>query len=67
MTDLEKAQERVRIATEALEFVKTAANHDRKLSHDKHMNGHYHKALDELNRVVETELAMLKRVETIGH
>lgn len=66
MNALEKAQERVRIAAEALEFVKTAANHDRKLSNDGHMNGHYHKALDELNRVVETEQSMLKRVETVG-
>lgn len=67
MTNLEKAQERVRLASEALEFVKTAANHDRKLSHNNHMNGHYHKAIDELARVFETESAMLKRVETTGH
>lgn len=62
MTDLEKAQERVRLATEALDFVKNASNHDRKLSTDRHMNGHYHRAIDELSRVVETETNTLNRL-----
>ena len=66
MTDLEKVQQRLTNAKEALEFVQLAANADRKLSHDKHMNGHYSKAIDELSRVVATEQAMLVRVKTLG-
>lgn len=66
MTDLEKVQERLDNAKEAFEFVQLAANTDRKLSHDKHMNGHYTKALDELRRVVEAESAMLVRIKAIG-
>lgn len=62
-TDLEKITERVRIAKEAFDGLQHAANQDRKLSKDKHMNGHYTKALDELNRVISSETALLERAQ----
>jgi predicted nucleic acid-binding Zn-ribbon protein len=39
---------------------------DRKMSHDKHQNGHYTKALTELTDI-QTSLTALKiRMETLG-
>lgn len=63
MTDLEKAQERVKTAQEAFEFVQHAATHDRKFSKDGHGNGHYVKALTELKAVVDHESSVLERIK----
>lgn len=51
MNTLEKAKEQLKIATETFEYVQHQANHDRKLTKDGHMNGHYVKALQELEKV----------------
>lgn len=64
MTDLEKAQHRLNNAIDTLEFVQVCANSDRKLSTDKHMNGHYTKALDELNRIITAEKTLVARLES---
>ena len=51
MNTLEKAVEQLQTAKSAFESVQHAANHDRKLTKDGHMNGHYVKALQELEKV----------------
>jgi hypothetical protein len=66
MTALEIAKRRVELAKDALDFVKDAANQDRKLTHEKHINGHYTKALQELESVLNGAQAYLKRVEVLG-
>jgi hypothetical protein len=66
MTDLEKLEARIEAVDTAIANVKMAMSVDRKLSHDKHHNGHFTKALTELTDV-QTKLNALKiRVETVG-
>jgi hypothetical protein len=48
MTDLEKLEARIEAVDSAIASVKMATSVDRKLSHDKHPNGHFTKALAEL-------------------
>ncbi len=66
MTDLEKLSQRIEAVEQAIIVVQHAANIDRKMSHDKHMNGHFTKALTELDSI-RTGLKTLKiRMETVG-
>lgn len=66
MIDLEKFEARIEAVDTAIAAVKMAMNVDRKLSHDKHTNGHFTKALTELTDI-QTRLKALKiRVETVG-
>jgi hypothetical protein len=66
MIDLEKFEARIEAVDTAIAAVKMAMNVDRKLSHDKHTNGHFTKALTELTDI-QTGLKALKiRVETVG-
>jgi hypothetical protein len=66
MTEVEKLEARIEAIDTAVANVKMAMNVDRKLSHDKHHNGHFTKALDELVKI-QTGLNALKiRVETVG-
>ena len=61
MKELEKAQERVKTAQEAFEFVQHAATHDRKFAKDGHGNGHYTTALAELKKIVDHEKSLVDR------
>ena len=63
MNILEKAQEQLKIANETFEYVQHQANHDRKLTKDGHMNGHYVKALQELEKVKKHAEEVLHRAE----
>ena len=66
MTDLEKLEARIEAVDTAIAATKMAMGVDRKLGHDKHPNGHFTKALQELTSV-QTQLNALKvRVETVG-
>jgi hypothetical protein len=66
MTDLEKLEARIEATDTAIANVKMAMGVDRKLSHDKHTNGHFTKALDELTSI-RSQLSNLKvRLETVG-
>ena len=66
MNDIEKLQARIEAVDTAITSVKMAMGVDRKLSHDKHTNGHFTKALDELTSI-RSQLSNLKvRVETVG-
>ena len=66
MTELEKLEARIEAVDTAIANVKMAMGVDRKLGHDKHVNGHFTKALQELTSI-QTQLNALKvRVETVG-
>jgi len=66
MTEIEKLEARIEATDTAIANVKMAMGVDRKLSHDKHTNGHFTKALDELTSI-RSQLRNLKvRVETVG-
>ena len=63
MNTLEKAQEQYNAAKETFEYVQHAANQDRKLTKDAHMNGHYVKALQELEKVKKHYEDLVHRAE----
>lgn len=64
MTDLEKAQARLKNAKETFDIVQLAATQDRKNAGEKHhTNGHYVKALEEIKKVVDHETSMVDRLE----
>ena len=66
MTEVEKLEARIEAVDTAIASTKMAMGVDRKLSHDKHTNGHFTKALDELTSI-QSQLSNLKvRVETVG-
>ena len=66
MTEIEKLEARIEATDTAIANVRMAMGVDRKLSHEKHTNGHFTKALDELTSV-RSQLSNLKvRVETVG-
>jgi hypothetical protein len=66
MTDLEKLEARIEAVDTAIAATRMAMGVDRKLSNDKHPNGHYTKALTELVDV-QTKLNALKiRIEAVG-
>lgn len=66
MIALEKAQERLRLINEAIDKVRHCGNQDRKVSGDKHMDGHYVKALQQLDILRTGAEVQLKRAETVG-
>ena len=66
MTNLSKAQEALKTANEAIDAVMHAANHDRKVLHEKNMNGHYVKALQELEKVKQHAEDLVHRAEARG-
>ena len=66
MTEIEKLEARIEATDTAIANVRMAMGVDRKLSHDRHPNGHFTKALDELTSI-RSQLSNLKvRVETVG-
>ena len=66
MTDLERLRERLAALDQAIDITKKAATVDRKMSHDKHTNGHYTKALSELDILRTGIQALIKRHEIVG-
>ena len=66
MTDLEKLEARIEATEAAILATRTAANTDRKLSHDKHMNGHFTKALTELSDIHTGLKSQQVRLRAIG-
>ena len=59
MTELDKIEARIEAVDTAIANVKMAMGVDRKLGHDKHVNGHFTKALSELISV-QTQLNALR-------
>jgi hypothetical protein len=66
MKELEKSKEQLQYATEAFDNLQHVANHDRKLAKDGHMNGHYVKALQELDKIKKHYADLVERAERAG-
>ena len=66
MTDLEKLEARIEAVDTAVASVKMAMGIDRKMSHDKHPQGHFTKALQELTSVQTQLNAQRVRLITVG-
>ena len=67
MNQLEKAQEALKTVKTAIDAVHHAANHERKVLGEKTMNGHYVKALQELEKVKEHAESLVHRAEAQGN
>lgn len=66
MTEIEKFNERIEAVEQAIAAVQHAATVDRKMSHDKHYNGHFTKALSELTMVRDAVKSHKTRFEAVG-
>lgn len=66
MNNLDKAKEALESIKSAIDAVQHAANHERKVLGTKTMNGHYVKALQELEKVKEHAEGLLHRAEAQG-
>jgi hypothetical protein len=66
MTDLEKLEARIEAVDTAVASVKMAMSVDRKLSHDKHPNGHFTKALAELMTIQSSLNNLRTRLIAVG-
>lgn len=67
MNNLDKAKEALESAKTAIDAVQHAANHERKILGEKVMNGHYVKALQELEKVKEHAESLIHRAEAQGN
>ena len=67
MNNLDKAKEALESAKTAIDAVQHAANHERKILGEKVMNGHYVKALQELEEVKEHAESLIHRAEAQGN
>lgn len=67
MTEIEKLQARIDAVAAAIEAIQHAAVTDRKMSHGKHVDGHFTKALTEMTGLSSSLHALKKRIEAIGH
>lgn len=66
MTENEKLNERLQAIEEAITATQHAASVDRKLSHDKHLSGHFTKALTELTTLKNGISSLIVRHEALG-
>jgi hypothetical protein len=66
MNELEKAQRRLDLITDAIAAVKFAAEEERKITHDKHIDPDYRDALDCLDLKLTGARAYAYRVRVIG-
>lgn len=66
MTDLEKLEARIEAVDTAIANVKMAMGVDRKMSHEKHTNGHYTKALQELVDIQTSLNGLRVRMIAVG-
>jgi len=66
MTELEKAQRKLDLITNAIAAVKFAAEEERKITHAKHIDTFYAEALDRLDLKLTGARAYAYRVQVIG-
>lgn len=66
MNNLEKAHEALTTAQTAIDAVAHAATHERKVLGEKNMNGHYVKALQELEKVKHHAEDLVHRAEALA-
>lgn len=65
MTETEKIQKRISLVTDAIDIVRDCAVQERKLLHEKTVNGHYTKALHELEAIKAHAENLLSRVNAV--
>lgn len=66
MNDLEKLEARLEATNAAIEATKHATVVNRKMSHDRHENGHFTKALTELTDMQTGLTNMITRYNAVG-
>ena len=66
MTELDKAKQEVQLVERAIASVMFSAIDDRKVTHSKHPDKHYDKALYHLEMKLTSARAYLTRILTIG-
>lgn len=66
MTEVENAQQRLDLITDAIAAVKFAAEEERKITHAKHIDPYYQEALNRLDVKLTGARAYAYRVMTIG-
>lgn len=66
MTEVEKAQRRLDLITDAITAVKFAAEEERKITHARHIDQYYVEALDRLEVKLTGARVYAYRVMTIG-
>ena len=66
MTDLEKLEARIEAVDTAIAAAKMAMGVDRKMSHEKHIDGHYTRALTELVDIQTRLNALRIRIIAVG-
>jgi hypothetical protein len=66
MTDLEKLEARIEAVNAAVAATQHAATVNRKMSHDRHVGGHFTKALTELTDMQTSLNNMKTRLVTVG-
>ena len=66
MTEVENAQRRLDLITDAIAAVKFAAEEERKITHARHIDQYYVEALDRLEVKLTGARAYAYRVMTIG-
>lgn len=65
MNELERAKKKLELVNDAIEFLKDCGNQDRKVGGDKHMDGHYTKALQQLDVYRSRAEVMVHRIEAL--
>lgn len=66
MNELEKLEARLNATNAAIEATKHATVINRKMSHDRHENGHFTKALTELTDMQTSLTNMIARYNAVG-
>jgi hypothetical protein len=66
MNELEKLEARLNATNAAIEATKHATVINRKMSHDRHENGHFTKALTELTDMKTSLTNMIARYNAVG-
>jgi hypothetical protein len=66
MNELEKAQRKHDLVVDAIAAIKFAAEEERKITHNKHIDQYYVEALDRLDVKLTGARAYLGRIEAVG-
>jgi hypothetical protein len=66
MTELERAKKQLLLVEHAIFNVKFAAEEERKITHNKHIDRYYAEALDRLDVKLTGARAYLGRIEAVG-
>ena len=65
-SEIDRAKQKVLLVEHAIASVKFAAEEERRITHDKHIDQHYVEALDRLDVKLTGARAYLGRIEALG-